>query len=49
MFSVLFLLCLCAILFIVALWSLAWKGLAFLMPNCEVVTFLLASWVRCGA
>ena len=36
-----------------ALWSPAGKGLtscpSFVMSNCEVVTFLLVSWVRCGA
>ena len=40
-------------LFIDALWSPAGKGLTswllFLMSNCEVVTFSLVSWVRCGA
>ena len=24
------------------------KGLSFVMSNCEVVTILLVSWVRCG-
>ena len=51
--SVLFSLCLRARLFIVALWSPAGKGLtswlSFVMSNCEVVTFPLISWVRCGA
>ena len=41
--SVLCLLCLCARLFIYALWSLAGKGLtsrlSFVMSNCEIVTF----------
>ena len=50
---VLFLLCFCAHLFIDALWSPAGKGptswLSFVMSNCEVVTFPLVSWVRCGA
>ena len=37
-----------------ALWSPAGKGLltswlSFVMYNCDVVTFLLVSWVRCGA
>ena len=36
-----------------ALWSPAGKGLIswllFVMSNCEVVTFPLVSWVRCGA
>ena len=40
-------------LFINALWSPAGKGLAswlsFVMSNCEIVTFPLVSWVRCGA
>ena len=51
--SVLFLLCFRAHLFIGALWSPAGKGLTtwlpFVMSNCEVVTFPLVSWVRCGA
>ena len=42
-----------ACLFIDALWSPARKGLtswlSFVMSNCEVVTFPLVSWVRCGA
>ena len=42
-FSVLCLLCLCARLFICALWSPAGKGLAsglsFVVYNCEFVTF----------
>ena len=50
--SVLYLLCLYARLFICALWSPAWKGmtswLSFVVSNCEFVTFLLVSWVRCG-
>ena len=50
-FSVLCLLCLCARLFICALWSPAGKGLAswlsFVVYNCEFVTFSLVSWVRC--
>ena len=50
--SVLFL-CFCARLFIDGLWSLAGKGLtfwlSFVMSNCEVITFPLVSWVRCGA
>ena len=41
--SVVCLLCFCARLFIVALWSPAWKGLtswlSFVMSNCEFVTF----------
>ena len=51
--SVLFLLCFRARLFIGALWSPAGKGLtswlSFVMSDCEVVTFPLVSWVRCGA
>ena len=35
-----------------ALWPPAGKGLTsrllFVMSNCEVVTFPLVSWVRCG-
>ena len=52
LFSVLCLLCLCARLFICALWSPAGKGLtswlSFVVSNCEFVTFPLVSWVRCG-
>ena len=44
-FSVLCLLCLCACLFIYALWSPAGKGLtswlSFVVSNCEFVTFSL--------
>ena len=51
--SGLFSLCLRARLFIDALWSPAEKGLtswlSIVMSNCEVVTFPLVSWVRCGA
>ena len=40
-------------LFINALWSPVGKGLtlwlSFVMSNCEVITFPLVSWVRCGA
>ena len=50
--SVLCLLCLCACLFICAMWSPAGKGLtswlSFVVSNCEFVTFPLVSWVRCG-
>ena len=50
--SVLCLLCLCARLFICALWSPAGKGLtswlSFVVSNCELVTFPLVSWVKCG-
>ena len=52
-YSVLFLLCYRARLFIDALWSSAGKGLtswlSFVMSNCELVTFPLVSWVRCAA
>ena len=51
-FSVLRLLCLCARLFIYALWSPAGKGLTSwllcVVSNCEFVTFPWVSWVRCG-
>ena len=51
--SVLIFLCFRERLFIDALWSPAGKGLtswlSFVMSNCEVVTFPLVSWVRCGA
>ena len=51
-FSVLCLLCLCARLFICALWSHAGKGLtsglSIVVSNSEFVTFPLVSWVRCG-
>ena len=51
--SVLFLLFFRVWLSIDALWSSAGKGLTswlpFVMSNCEVVTFPLVSWVRCGA
>ena len=51
--SVLFLLCFCTGLFIDALRSPAGKGLtssfSFVMSNCELVTFPLVSWIRCGA
>ena len=40
-------------LFIDAMWSHAGKDLTlwflFVMSHCVVVTFLLVSWVRCGA
>ena len=52
-FCLIFLLCFRACLFIDALWSPAGKGLtswlSFVMSNCEVLTFPLVSWVRCGA
>ena len=48
-FSVLRLLCDCARLFICALSSLAGKGLTYwlssVVSKCELVTFLLVSWV----
>ena len=51
--SVLVLLYFRAHLFIDALWSLAGKELtswlSFVMSNCEVITFPLVCWVRCGA
>ena len=50
--SVVYLVCLCARLFIVALWSPAGKGLtswlSFVMSYYEFVTFTLVSLVRCG-
>ena len=51
--SVVCLLCFCARLFIVALWSPAGKGLPswllFVMSNCEFFfSFSLVSLVRCG-
>ena len=52
-FSVLYLLCLCARLFICALWSPAGKGLtswlSFVVSNFEFVTFSLVFVVRCGS
>ena len=51
-FSVLYLLCLCARLFICALWSTAGKGLtswlSLVVSNCEFVTFPLVSRVWCS-
>ena len=42
----------CARPFICVLWSPAGKGLtswlSFVVSNCEIVTFPLVSWVRCG-
>ena len=47
------LLCFHARLFVDALRSTAGKGLtswlSFVMSNCDVVTFPLVSWARCGA
>ena len=52
-FYLAFLICFPVRLFIDAVWSPAGKGLtswlSFVMSNCEVVTFPLVSWVRCGA
>ena len=51
-FCVLIILCLCARLFMCALWSPALKGLtswlSFVVSKCEFVTFPMVSWVRCG-
>ena len=48
-----FLLCFHARMFSDALWLASGKGLAswlsYIKSNCEVVTFRLVSWVRCGA
>ena len=45
--AVLFLLCLCARLFIqICCWERA-DLLALVVSNCEFVTFPLVSWVRC--
>ena len=47
------LLCFLARLFVDALWSPAGKGLtsgpSSVMSNCDIVTFQLVSWIRCGA
>ena len=47
------LLCFHARLFVDASWSPAGKGMtswpSFVMSYCEVITFPLVSWVRCGA
>ena len=52
LFCLVFAMSLCARLFICALRSLAGKGLtswlSFVVSNCEIVTFPLVSWVRCG-
>ena len=46
-----FILCLCARLFICALWSPAGKGLtsflSFVVSNWDFVTFPLVCWARC--
>ena len=50
-FSVLCLLCLCARLFMCALWSAGKEltfWLSFVVSNCEFVAFGLVSRVRCG-
>ena len=47
-FFVLCLLCLCAHLFVCALWSPAGKGLSFAVSYCEFVTFPLVFCVKCG-
>ena len=50
--SILCLICLCARLFICALWSPAGKGLtswlSFVVSNGKFITFPLVSWVGCG-
>ena len=50
--SVFCMLCLCALLFICALWSPAGKGLtswlSLVVSNGKFITFPLVSWVRCG-
>ena len=47
------LLCFHTRLFVDVLWSPAGKELtsllSFMMSNCDVVTFSLVCWVRCGA
>ena len=52
MFFCLVLLCFNARLFVDAFWSPAEKGLtswlSVVMSNCDVVTFPLVSFVRCG-
>ena len=51
-YFVCFVICFRVRLFIDALWSPAGKGLtyslSFVMSYCELVTFPLVSWVRCG-
>ena len=51
-FSVLHLLCICARLIMCALWSSAGKELiawlSFVVSYCDIDTFPLVSWVRCG-
>ena len=52
LFFFFFLLCFHAHLFVDVLWSPAGKRLtswlSFVTTNCDVVTFPLVSWVRCG-
>ena len=47
------LVCFHVCLFVDVLWSPAGKGLiswlSIVMSNCDVVTFPLVSWVRCGS
>ena len=51
--SILFLLCFRERLFFMPCGHLLGKGLtswlSFVMSNCEVVTFLLEFWIRCGS
>ena len=51
-FPVLWLLYICARLFIFILWSPAGKELtswlSFVVSNCKIGTFQLVSWGRCG-
>ena len=52
-FSVLCLLCFLCASVLCAMWSPAAKGLtswlSFVMYDCDIATFPLVSWVRCGA
>ena len=52
-FCLVFVMLFVRICFIDALWSPSGKRLtswlSFMMSNCKVVTFLLVSWVTCGA
>ena len=49
LFCLVFAMSLCASVY---MWSPAGKGLtswlSFVVSNCEIVTFQLVSWVRCG-
>ena len=51
-FCIVFVICLCARLFICALKVTCWERADLLalvcVSNCEFVTFPLVSWVRCG-